>query len=334
MKRALVKGLGLGVVGRMPGGPRLYRRLTRDWMGTQAAHVDKLQRVWPGYAQVWESLCGLELEGLDIWVHEGGWTPFPFFANYFLSGKPGAVTNSEGHILDKYVARAVNGVLSASWSPGLGTEARRCKLEALRWETATEAIAQLGGRAVRCERGAKVALESESVDLCHSGGVLEHYSPDQLASYLRECHRILRPGGIASHILDCRDHLHHADPSLPFLAHLAWPVWAYKIGFGHELGYHNRLLPTQTARMCEEAGFEVIALKRMILPERRYVDEDEALEGQPGISRRMLHRQFRGMREEDLRTAAAHYLLRKLRRQQPPTSRNRSTLSTSSARSP
>jgi len=284
-------------------------------MGTQATHVDKLQRVWPGYVAIWESACGLRLEGSDIWVHEGGWTPFPFFANYLLSGKSGVVSNSEGRILDKYVARAVNGVLSAAWPSGLGNESRRRELDAVRWEAATEAVAQLGGRDVRCRSGETLALESQSVDLCHSGGALEHYSPDKLRVFLRECHRILRPGGIASHILDCRDHLHHADPGLPFLTHLAWPGWAYSVGFGHELGYHNRLLPTQTAGLCEEAGFEVMALRRMILPERRYVEGEDVLAGQPGIPRRLLSHRFRGITEEDLRTAAAHYLLRKPRRQ-------------------
>ena len=66
MLRAALKGGGLFVMGRVPGGPHLYRELTRNWMGTQATHVDKLQRVWPAYAEVWRTECGLELEGLDV----------------------------------------------------------------------------------------------------------------------------------------------------------------------------------------------------------------------------------------------------------------------------
>lgn len=55
MLRALAKGALLTAFGRLPGGPRFYRTLTRDVMATQATHVDKLKRVWPGYVEVWQS---------------------------------------------------------------------------------------------------------------------------------------------------------------------------------------------------------------------------------------------------------------------------------------
>jgi hypothetical protein len=45
MIRAIAKGAVLGVFGRLPGGPKLYRSITRDRLGTQAMHVDKLARV-------------------------------------------------------------------------------------------------------------------------------------------------------------------------------------------------------------------------------------------------------------------------------------------------
>jgi hypothetical protein len=125
MIRAMSKGAMLFGFGRVPGGARFCRRLTREWMGTQGTHVDKLRRVWPGYLEVWRSRCGLELEGLDVWVHEAGWTPFAPLVNYLLTGKGGALTNSEGRVLDRYLARAVNGVLSVDLPETLVSAARR-----------------------------------------------------------------------------------------------------------------------------------------------------------------------------------------------------------------
>jgi SAM-dependent methyltransferase len=150
------------------------------------------------------------------------------------------------------------------------------------------------------------------MDLCHSGGALEHYAPDALDAFLAECRRVLRPGGLASHVFDHRDHLHHADAGLPFLAHLALSGPVYQALFGHALGYHNRLSPTQVAARFERAGFEPIAVRRLVYPARHYAADDaRAAAGTPGLPRALLARRFRGLSELDLRTAAAHYLYRR-----------------------
>jgi hypothetical protein len=65
------------------------------------------------------------------------------------------------------------------------------------------------------------------------------------------------------------------------------------------------------ARRFDRVGFEPIVIRRLILPAKRYVEGDAVLEGQPGISRQWLAGRHRGIGEEDLRTAAAHYLYRK-----------------------
>ncbi len=176
MLRAMAKAALLAGFGRIPGGAGAYQTLTREWMGTQATHVDKLVRVWPGYAATWTTTAGLELEGLRTWVHEGGWTPFPFLASYLLTGDAGMVTNVHGRMLDRYLGRAVNGVVDCGLPDSDQLVARLPKVEALRWSARTaDAIEAIGGQLHEQVDVGRIPLGSSAADLCHSGGVLEHY---------------------------------------------------------------------------------------------------------------------------------------------------------------
>jgi hypothetical protein len=112
-------------------------------------------------------------------------------------------------------------------------------------------------------------------------------------------------------VFDHRDHLHHADRRWPFLAHLGLPDSLYRSLCGHALGYHNRLSPAEVVRLFEAAGFQRLAARRLVLPERRWVDDGEPLTGAAGIPRPWLARRFRELSEADLHTAAAHYLFRR-----------------------
>ena len=60
MIRGLAKGALFAGFGVTRSTARMYRTVTREWMGSQATHVDKLRRVWPGYVAVWRDL-GIEL---------------------------------------------------------------------------------------------------------------------------------------------------------------------------------------------------------------------------------------------------------------------------------
>ena len=344
--RGASKGAALALLGRLPGGAHAYRELTRVQMGTQATHVDKLSRVLPGYLTAWRERCGLELsDGLRLWIHEPGWTPFWALASYLLTGQGGVLTNIEARMLDRYLARAVNGVLALALP---APQSRLRRVEALRWEhDVRRAVAALGARLMEGHDEDRLPLPSGSVDLAHSGGALEHYTPARLRAFLAECHRILRPGGIASHVLDHRDHLHHADHGYPFLAHLALPEPLYRALLGGPLTYHNRLSPARVVALFEEAGFERVALRRLVLPDpaasprvpplrpgaprqgredrhaapqgreerdRRYVDDEESPDkhgARPGLPRALLAPGHRDISEADLRTAAGHYLFRK-----------------------
>jgi SAM-dependent methyltransferase len=311
MWRGLGKGVILGAAGRLPGGARAYLTVTREWMGTQGTHVDKLRRVWPGYVEQWRR-AGVALEGAEVWVHEGGWTPFPSFGIYLATGRGGVVTNARARVLDRYLGRAANGAIACELRGVPDLDARRARLEPLRWApTARSAVEGVGGRLVEAVSLGRIPIADASVDLCHSGGALEHVDPRSLDAFLRECRRILRPGGVMSHVVDHRDHLHHADRTWPYLGHLVLGPRTYAAACGTPLQYHNRLAPSGVTALLERAGFEPIAIRRLPGPTGEWADDEAAvLAAPPGLDRARLAPAFRGISQLDLRTAATHFLFR------------------------
>jgi len=314
MKRALAKGSIQFGFGRLPGGSKLYRALTRRFMGTQSTHVDKLARVWPDYLRVWQEQCGLELEGKRLWFHEGGYTVFPFLMGYLVTGRGPVVTNVEGELLDQYVDKSVEAALSFDVGESELMQERQAHLRSLAEtpRSALDWVKAVDGTYHGNIEPDTLPLEPESVDLAHSGGALEHYRPAVLESFLNQLVRILKPGGVSSHILDHRDHLYHADKQMPFLNHLRFSEPAYRFLFGHHLCYHNRLNSAEIRALFGEAGLTEIAVRRFILPDSRYVDSDEEAieEGLLGLPQDLLHSRFEHT-EADLHTAAAHYLFKK-----------------------
>jgi SAM-dependent methyltransferase len=301
-------------VAHLPGGRRAYHALTRGVFRSQERVLRKLARVWPGYVGVWRDRCGFELEGRTLWVHEPGAVPFAPLAAYLLTGR-GALLSAApdaASISDRYVASAVRGVLGAGFAvDGVGGEARRAQIAGLEGASVTELLRATGTRAALARDLARLPFDDGAADLCHSGGALEHAPEDRLRAFLRESFRVLRRGGVSSHVYDHRDHLRHVDPRWPFLAHMALPDDVHRALFGHELLFHNRLAPRDVLALFAEAGFELVAARRFVLPAKRYVDADAAAHGEPGVPDWARGGRLGRLTREDRHTAAIHYLHRK-----------------------
>jgi SAM-dependent methyltransferase len=314
--RRVLRGIAhaslLFAVAHLPGGPRAYHTVTRGLLRSQRRVIQKLRRVWPGYARVWRERCGLDLEGRTIWVHEPGWVPFAPLAAYLLSGSGGVLTSTADQPSNRYVGTTVRAVLESELATnGAAGPARRALIADLAGGDVARLLRATGGEIATGVDPSALPLASASVDLCHSGGTLEHYRPEVLAGFLRESFRILRAGGVASHVYDHRDHLRHVDDHWPFLLHMALPDDVYRVLFGHRLMFHNRLAPGEVAALFEAAGFERIAARRFLLPDKRYVDEGAAEAGEAGVPAWLASGRLGRLSTEDRHTAAIHYLYRK-----------------------
>ena len=312
MLRGVAHASLLFAVAHVPGGPRAYHAVTRGLLGSQHRIIRKLRRVWPDYARVWRECCGLDLEGRTIWIHEPGWVPFAPLASYLLSGRGGVLTSAAGPPSDRYVGASVRAILESGLAAeGAADSIRRARIADLVDADAACALTATRTAIATSVDPSSLPLDSGTVDLSHSGGTLEHYRPEVLAAFLRESFRILRPGGVASHVYDHRDHLRHVDGHWPFLLHMALPDDVYRALFGHRLMFHNRLAPAEVMALFDAAGFERIAARRFVLPDKRYVDGDAAEVGEAGVPRWMGCGRLARLSREDRHTAAIHYLYRK-----------------------
>ncbi len=99
-------------------------------------------------------------------------------------------------------------------------------------------------------------LPGSSVDAVTTTLVLEHISRDVLRGLLREWRRVLKPGGLMSHIVDHSDHYSHFDRSISPVHFLKFsaPTWAL---LSSSLSYCNRLRECDYLAMFSEQGFEI-----------------------------------------------------------------------------
>lgn len=313
MLRAILKAAFVWPIGQLKAGPDWYHGFTCGALGSQAFHPPKLAAAWQRYGAMLRDPCGMPLDGLRCWVHDCGWTPVSGLAAYLVTGRAARLSNTHARVLDRYLEQSLQ-VLSQGFG-GLAidsevlAERRRVMRAAAACGSARRTIEALGGGIDDDVDVSTIPLDSESIDFCHSGNALEHYRPETLRVLLRECWRVLCPGGIASHVFDHRDHLHHVDRNWPFLFHELLPGTIYRVLFGHPLLYHNRLRPNDVMQVFEDLGFERVWVRRAGV-DFRYRPDEEVLDQPPGLPSwgRAL---ARPLSELDLRTAYAHYVYRK-----------------------
>ena len=137
------------------------------------------------------------------------------------------------------------------------------------------------------------SIETESVDFIFSQAVLEHVRGHEFLPTLRECFRVLKPEGIASHRIDLKDHLGGSLNNLRFSER----VWESEF-FASSGFYTNRIRFSEMITLFEEAGFRV---------EICHINRWKSLP----LSKRVLSRPFQDLSDEELTISGFSCLLRK-----------------------
>lgn len=119
-------------------------------------------------------------------------------------------------------------------------------------------------------------LPDESFDVIYSHAALEHVSdPARSAASIA---RLLRPGGVTSHVVDLRDHRDFEHPH----AFLGYPEWLWRRSGNHR-GWPNRWRASDWREGFEAAGLETEVTSTMDAPldpgqklARRFAAKDRA----------------------------------------------------------
>ncbi|MCX5742744.1 MAG: class I SAM-dependent methyltransferase [Proteobacteria bacterium] len=106
-----------------------------------------------------------------------------------------------------------------------------------------------------------------SLDVVFSNSVLEHVPGPVIAACFTEAMRILKPGGLVFHSVNCGDHYAYTDPRIDQLHYLqyseaAWAKW------NNSFLYQNRLRAVDFTQMARAAGFVIESDTSRALPER------------------------------------------------------------------
>ena len=157
-------------------------------------------------------------------------------------------------------------------------------------------------------------LPAGSIDCVTSTNTLEHIPREDIAGILKECFRILRPGGLMSFQVDYQDHYSYFDRSVSVYNFLRYSDREWQ-QFNPSLHYQNRMRHADYLSLYANAGFEVL--------------EDAPFTGTPAdrkfIESLQLDARFQGRSPEELAIRTSRIVLQK------PVTVNSATVSDSPA---
>lgn len=113
----------------------------------------------------------------------------------------------------------------------------------------------------------RTGLQEADVDVVFSNSVLEHVPPEVITAMYREAMRILSPGGVMFHSVNCGDHYAYVDRDIHQLNYLRysdrqWNRW------NNAFLYQNRLRAHRFVDEARDLGFDIVLDTTAVLPER------------------------------------------------------------------
>lgn len=102
------------------------------------------------------------------------------------------------------------------------------------------------------------SLSAESYDFISNTSTLEHVPESDILKILVECHRLLKPGGIASSVIDMQDHYSYFDTNISCYNFLKFSDNLWRV-IDNSLQFQNRLRYSDYIKLFEQSGLEIIA---------------------------------------------------------------------------
>ena len=145
-------------------------------------------------------------------------------------------------------------------------------------------------------------LPQHAVDVVFSNSMLEHFPLVTLDKIFAESWRVLRPGGVVFHSVNCGDHYAYTDPSVGQLHYLQYSERQWRLLWNNDLQYQNRLRAIDFINLARKHDFEIVRDTTKVDPAR--LAELRAL---PRVAR-----EFRGYSPEELCVTTVDFVARKV----------------------
>ncbi len=268
-----VKGVLQKVLGAVPGGVLVNDVLQRAFGELRDFDAVVKNKVVDDWLVLISHMNELKINPRDlVYVEIGtGWMPTLPVCYALVGARACHTFDLNRHLKEDLTLRMVQAL--ATHLPAIAQAVSRPSAEI---EAVHAALAQArnAGDLLRLARieynapadAAQTGLADGSVDIVFSNSVFEHIGEKALARIMRETYRILKPGGLAIHSVNCGDHYAYFDREITFLNYLSYTEkeWAF---WNNGMLYQNRLRPQRFLDLAREAGLQIVLDKQKPKPE-------------------------------------------------------------------
>jgi SAM-dependent methyltransferase len=260
-----IKGAIQLALGYVPFGAEIHRRLQRR--GGVVRFEQECEVKVNDWHVIMDYLATVEVPVAGVTMVEigSGWYPtLPLC--FYLAGARRIHTYDKTRHLDLTLTRWLTRHIRTGQLPLIASAVKRREDELVAMLNAFEdgldrtgSLAAASGGVIDYHAPAdamQTGLPSASVDIVFSNSVLEHIPPRVIEGLFEEAMRILKPGGIVMHAVNCGDHYAYSDPSITQVNYLQftdeeWAIW------NNDFQFQNRLRAKEFVAMAERAGFTI-----------------------------------------------------------------------------
>lgn len=270
-----IKGVLQKILGVMPYGHELHYRLQRNFGGMRDIRRECILKIddWAIMAEHMRN-AGLRIPGARLAEIGTGWYPTLPLACY-LSGASEVHTFDLNRLLKpELVARCIEvlgeqlpRIIDISGADAESVQARYRRLQAA---ADTSDLSRLSEGVIRYHAPIDFTasgLPDGAVDAVFSNSVLEHVPPEVVRPIYDAAMRLLAPGGLMFHSVNCGDHYAYIDRKIHQLHYLRFSdaQWAF---WNNAFLYQNRLRAHVFVDAARDAGFEIALDTSNPRPER------------------------------------------------------------------
>jgi SAM-dependent methyltransferase len=273
-----IKGAIQKVLSVVPGGDTLHYQLQRKAGGLRNVGREMTIKVddWRVMIDMLNR-CGVAVPGARMLEIGSGWYPLFPIALYAVGAARVVTVDLNRYLRPELTRQCVDVLLRGAHIELLaatsGASAGDVEHRLIRVRRALTAGAEVGTATEGVvdyhapSNASATGLPSASIDIVFSNSVLEHVPGTVIAAIFAEAYRLLPPGGVMIHGVNCGDHYAYGDTAINQLHYLEysserWSKWQ------NRFLYQNRLRAAEFTAMASAAMFEIALDTSRAKPER------------------------------------------------------------------